>query len=177
MPKYVRNKNPRINFKVNNEIRASQLRVLGEAGENLGVLSLENALLKATEAGLDLVLVTESSNPPVAKIVSFDKFRYQKEKELKKQQQQKAPESKRIQISPREAEHDLSFKMKRLEEFLKAGHKVEIQMTLRGREKGMKGYATKKLEDFLVRVETPFRQTRDIKPGGRGLTTLIEPKV
>ncbi len=163
-------------IKSNDEITAPRLRVLGETGENLGVLNLEEAKRRAQEAGLDLVVVTESANPPVAKIVSYDKFRYQKEKELKKQKQQKGPESKRIQISPREAEHDLSFKLKKLEEFLGAGHKVEIQMTLRGREKGMRDYAKGKLEDFLKKVEAPFRQTQPISPGGRGLTTQIEPK-
>jgi translation initiation factor IF-3 len=162
--------------KSNDEIAAPRLRVLGETGENLGILNLEEARKRAQEAGLDLVMVTESADPPVARIVSYDKFRYQREKELKRQKQQKAPESKRIQISPREAEHDLAFKLKRLEEFLRAGHKIEIQMTLRGREKGMRDYAKGKLEDFLKRVETPYKQTRAISPGGRGLATQIEPK-
>jgi len=162
-------------FKVGDQIKASELRVLTETGENLGVLSLEEAKQKAQEAGLELVLVTEKAKPPVAKIVSFDKFRYQKEKELKKQGQQKNPESKRIQISPREGEHDLSFKLKRLEEFLQAGHKVEIQMTLRGREKGMKDFAKEKLQNFLDRVETPFKVTQGVNPGGRGLVTKIDP--
>lgn len=163
-------------MKANDGITTPRLRVLGETGENLGILNLEEAKRRAKEAGLDLVIITESADPPVAKIVSYDKFRYQREKELKRQKQQKAPESKRIQISPREAEHDLSFKLKRLEEFLRAGHKVEIQMTLRGREKGMRDYAREKLGDFLKKVEAPFKQTQEISPGGRGLTTQIEPK-
>ncbi|MDD5710601.1 MAG: translation initiation factor IF-3 [Candidatus Colwellbacteria bacterium] len=163
-------------IKSNDAITAPRLRVLGETGENLGILNLEEAKSRARTAGLDLVMVTESSDPPVVKITSYDKFRYQKEKELKKQKKQKNPESKRIQVSPREAEHDLLFKLKKLEEFLKAGHKVEIQMTLRGREKGMRDYARGKLEDFLGRIETPFKQTQTISPGGRGLTTQIEPK-
>ena len=163
-------------IKVNEYIRAPQLRVLGETGENLGILSLAEARAKASEAGLDLVLITESANPPVARVISFDKYRYQKEKEEKRQQKQKEPESKRIQISPREGMHDLGFKLKRLEEFLKAGSKVEIQVTLRGREKGMKDFARGKLEGFLAQIETPHKMTRPIKPGGRGLTTLIEPK-
>jgi translation initiation factor IF-3 len=163
-------------IKSNDAITSPRLRVLRETGENLGILNLEEAQRLAKEAGLDLVIVTESSDPPVAKIVSYDRFRYQKEKELKKQKQQKAPESKRIQISPREAEHDLGFKLKKLEEFLQAGHKIEVQMTLRGREKGMKDYAKGKMEDFLKKVETPFKQTQAISPGGRGLSTQIEPK-
>lgn len=171
-----RNNSRSSNLKVNDEIRASELRVLDEEGENLGVLALAEAKNKAAEAGLDLVLITESSNPPIARIINYDKFRYQKEKEEKRQQKQKEPESKRVQISPREGSHDLGFKLKRLEEFLQAGSKVEIQVTLRGREKGMKDFARGKLEEFLARIETPHKMTRPIKPGGRGLTTLIEPK-
>jgi len=163
-----------LDLKVNGEIRAPQLRVLGENSENLGVLALKDALEKAKEAGLDLVLITESASPPVARIISFDKFRYQKEKEFKKQQQ-RVPESKRVQISPREGVHDLSFKRKRLEEFLQAGHKVEVQVTLRGREKGMQEFAKTKLRDFLSKVETPHKMTQEIKMGGRGLITQIDP--
>ncbi len=163
-----------LDLKVNGEIRVPQLRVLGENSENLGVLSLEEAQAKAKEAGRDLVLITESATPPVARIISFDKFRYQKEKEFKKQQQ-RVPESKRVQISPREGAHDLSFKLKRLEEFLQAGHKVEVQVTLRGREKGMQDFAKNKLKEFLSKVETPHKMTQEIKAGGRGLTAQIEP--
>ncbi|MEX2054083.1 MAG: translation initiation factor IF-3 [Candidatus Colwellbacteria bacterium] len=163
-----------LDLKVNEQIRAPKLLVLGEDSENLGVLSLDLALGKAKELGLDLVLITERANPPVARIISYDKFRYQKEKELKKQQQ-RIPDSKRIQISPREGAHDLSFKLKRLEEFLQAGHKIEIQVTLRGREKGMKDFARGKLEEFLSKIETPHRVTRSVQSGGRGLITQIEP--
>ncbi|MDP3953370.1 MAG: translation initiation factor IF-3 [bacterium] len=163
-----------LDLKVNDQIRAPKLRVLGEDGENMGVLSLDEAKDKAKELGLDLVLITEKSNPPIARVISYDKFRYQKEKELKKQQQ-RVPDSKRIQISPREGPHDLSFKLKRLEEFLQAGHKVEIQVTLRGREKGMKDFARGKLEEFLSKVQTPHKVTRDVQSGGRGLLTQIEP--
>lgn len=163
-----------LDLKVNEGIRAPQLRVLNEDGTNLGVLSLKEAREKAHSAGLDLILVTESANPPVARITSFDKFRYQREKELKKQQQ-RVPDSKRVQISPREGNHDLSFKLKRLEEFLRAGHKVEIQVTLRGREKGMKSFAESKLREFLGKIETPHKITHDVKAGGRGLITQIDP--
>jgi len=123
-----------------------------------------------------LVLVTENAKPPIAKITDFDKFRYQREKELKKQRQQKTADQKRVQISPREGAHDLGFKLKRLEGFLQDGNKVEIQMTLRGREKGMKDFAKEKFTEFIDRIETPYKLTREIKPGGRGLTALIEPK-
>ncbi len=149
--------------------------MLDPTGKNLGVLKLAEAQRRAGEMGLDLVLVTEKATPPVAKIVSFDKFRYQKEKELKKQRQQKVLDWKRIQISPREAEHDLSFKLKRLEGFLGIGHKIEIQMTLRGREKGMKEFAKGKLTEFLGKISIPFKITSEIHPGGRGLTVQIEP--
>ena len=163
-----------LDLKVGDQIKSPKLRVLTNTGENLGVLSLEEAKAKAKEAGLELVLITEKANPPVVKITNYDKFRYQKEKELKKQQQ-RVPESKRIQISPREGAHDLGFKLKRLEEFLQEGHKVEIQVTLRGREKGMKDFAKEKLGEFMEKIETPHKVTQPVRSGGRGLVTQIEP--
>ncbi len=103
----------------------------------------------AEERELDLVLISPAATPPIAKITNFDKFRYAREKELKKQKQQKAPETKRIQISGRTAKNDLMIRIRKLEEFLKKGHRVEIQLTLRGREKGNKEWARIKLGEFM----------------------------
>lgn len=88
-------------------------------------------------------------------------------------QARRTPEMKQIQISVKEAKNDLLTKIKKMEKFLAAGHKVEIQMTLRGREKGMKDWAKLKLEEFLKMINTPFKITQEIKPSGRGLTVQI----
>jgi len=140
----------------------------------LGVMPLKEALAAAIAKGLDLILIVPNASPPVAKITRFDKFRYEKEKEWKKQRQaQKALEMKQIQISVREAKNDLSTKIRKLEKFLGAGHKVEIVMTLRGREKGMKDFAKIKLEEFLKMITVDHNIAQEIKPGGRGLAVQV----
>jgi len=135
---------------------------------------LEDALAAATARGMDLILIVPNVNPPVAKIMSFDKFRYERDKELKKQRQaQKTPEMKQIQISIREAKNDLLTKIKRLEKFMEAGHKIEIMLTLRGREKGMNDVARTKLQEFMEMITTPYNTTQDVTRAGRGLTVQI----
>jgi len=137
-------------------------------------MPLKEALAAAIAKGLDLILIVPNTSPPVAKITRFDKFRYEKEKEWKKQRQaQKALEMKQIQISIREAKNDLSTKIRKLEKFLGAGHKVEIVMTLRGREKGMKDFAKIKLEEFLKMITVDHNIAQEIKPGGRGLAVQV----
>lgn len=130
----------------------------------------------AQEKELDLVLISPNAKPPVAKITNFDKFRYEREKELKKQKRQKAPEMKRIQISGRTAKNDLLTKLRKLEKFMEAGHRIEIQLTLRGREKGNKEWAEMKLREFMDMITVPHRIVSDIKRGGRGLLVQISPE-
>jgi len=150
--------------------------VIGATGENIGVLPREKALALAQEEGLDLILINESAKPPVAKIIDFDKFRYEREKELKRQYRQRQLESKQIQIGAKTAQHDLQVRLKKLEEFLTKGHRVEIQMVLRGRERANRDWARAKLQEFLNKITISHRITRDIKPGGRGLTVQIDPE-
>jgi len=151
--------------------------VVDETDGNLGVLSLQEALTAAEAKGLDLILIVPNANPPVAKITSFDKFRYEKDKELKKQRiAHKALGMKQIQISMKEAKNDLTTKIRRLEKFLEEGYKVEIILTLRGREKGMKDFGRGKLQDFLEMITIPHTVTQDIRDAGRGLGTQITKK-
>lgn len=164
-------------FKINNQITAPELRVIDEKGGNVGVISLQSALAAAVAKGMDLILIVPNANPPVAKIANFDKFRYEKEKEFKKQRQvQKALEMKQIQISLREAKNDLSTKIKRLEKFMEAGHKVEILLTLRGREKSKRDFGREKLQEFLGMITIPYTITQEISNAGRGLSAQIAKK-
>lgn len=155
-------------------IISRELRIIHETKGNLGVLSREEALRMAREDELDLVLISPTAEPPIAKIVNYDKFRFEEDKKLKKQRQaQKASEMKQIQISVKEGKNDLLTKLKRLHQFLEDDHKVEIQMTLRGREKAQKGWAKMRLQEFLNMIEVPYKVTKDIMEGGRGLTVQI----
>jgi translation initiation factor IF-3 len=152
------------------------VRVLDESGENLGVFPIEKALSLAEEKGVDLVLISPNAKPPVARAINYDKYRYTKEKELKKQKQYKAPETKRVQISVRSAKNDLLIRLNQLEKFIKAGHPVEIQLVLRGREKGNMAWAREKLKEFIGMISIPYKTVGDIKTGGRGLIFQIAPE-
>lgn len=129
------------------------------------------------EKGLDLIEIAATAKPPVAKIISYDKFRYQKEKELRKQRAiQKTSELKQIRISVRAAKNDLEIKAKKIEEFLNEGHKIEIILILRGREKYLKDWARQKMDEFLKIIGVEYKITMEPKFSGKGLITQITKK-
>lgn len=165
-------------YTINTQITAKELRVVDDEGKNLGVLNREEALQKAQEQELDLILINALTSPPIAKITSFDKWRYQQEKEEKKQHAHKGGELKQIRITVRAAENDLRRQAQKTDEFLKEGHKVEIMMALRGREKSptMQGWVREKLQGFLSMVSEEYKITSDAKPGGRGMLMQIVKK-
>ncbi len=164
------------NPRINHQIQALEIRVLSETGENLGVLTKEKALELAIGKGLDLIEISPSAKPPVAKIMSFDKFRFEYEKKRKQERIQaksKGDELKQIQISVREARHDLEIKLKRIEEFLTDGHPVTVALVLRGREKANKDFARRKLDDFLKMIKVEFQTAMEPRWGMRGLNVQI----
>lgn len=163
-----------MNYKINNQIKSAELRIIDEAGQNLGIMPLETALRLAQEKGLDLIEIVPAANPPIAKIISFDKFRYQKEKELKKQKAgQKVSELKRVQISARAGYHDLETKAKKIDEFISNGNKVEIMLVLRGREKYNRDWARLKLKEFLQIIKIEYKITMEPKFMGKGIIMQI----
>jgi translation initiation factor IF-3 len=166
-----------IRYRINNQITARELRVIDADGTNLGVLTFSEALKRASDAGLDLIEVTASVNPPVARIFSYDKFRYQKEKEEKKQRKaERLRELKHVRITPRAAKNDLEVKARKAAEFLGAGHKVELMLYLRGREKWKKEWGLEKLNTFLTMISTPHIVTMPPKFTGRGFVVQLEKK-
>ena len=110
------------------------------------------------------------AKPPVARLMSFDKYRYERGKAEKKERlAQKGAGLKQIQISARSAHNDLLIKIKKLEEFMKEGHPIEIQMRLRGREKYNKTWALQKLREFLAMIPIEYKEMSSPKFGGRGV--------
>ncbi len=143
----------------------------------MDIMPLEAALKLAKEKNLDLIEIAPGAKPPVVKIISFDKFRYQKEKELKKQRAgQKIGELKQVRISARAAKNDLETKIEKIREFLDDGHKVEIALWLRGREKGNKEWARHKLNEFVKMMNFDYKITSEPKLGGKGLIMQIDRK-
>ncbi len=139
------------------------------------MMTREEALaLRKPEEGIDLIEIVPDANPPIARLMSFDKYRYEREKAQKKERlAQKSAGLKQIQISAKAAENDLRIKLKQLEGFLAEGHPVEIQLRLRGREKGNKDWARGKMKEFLQMITTDHKVISEPKFGGRGMTAQI----
>jgi len=163
--------NPRINSK----IVAQQLRVIGADGANLGIMSREEALkLTRPEEKIDLIEIVPSANPPVARLMSFDKYRYELEKREKKERQARTKIAfKHVQISGRAQKNDLLIKSRQADTFLEAGCQVEIQMRLRGREKYNKPWVLERLKEFLSMITVEHKVIDTPQFGGRGLSLHI----
>lgn len=120
---------------INRQIRAKEVQLIGVNGEKVGVISLEEALKKAEDLNLDLVLVAPNANPVVCKIMNYGKYKFEqakREKEAKKKQ--KVFEVKEIRITPNIEQHDFEFKVKNARKFIEDGNKVKITVRFRGRE-------------------------------------------
>lgn len=163
-------------FKKNREIKADEVRVIDHNGDMRGVISLDEALSIAREAGLDLIEVSPKAEPPVCKIMDYGNFKYQKEKEAKKQRaQSKEVETKGIRLSMRIGKSDLEVREKQAKKFLEKGHKIRIEMILRGREKAHFDRAKEIVNDFIKSLESDYelRVEAPIKRAGNRLHTII----
>lgn len=151
--------------------------MIDEAGKMLGIMSTSEALSKAREMGLDLIEISPKANPPVAKILSYDKYRYQQEKVVQAQRKkQKKVEVKGIRLSVRIGQHDLAFKAGTADKFLSRGDKVKVDMLLRGREKANIDFAVEVIKKFLAAVKTPYNIEQEPKRLGSFITVVIAAK-
>lgn len=154
------------------------MRVIDEKGENLGVMPRAEALkLVRPEEGLDLIEISANAKPPVVRLMSYDKFRYEEEKRLKKERlAQKSAAMKVVQISARAAHNDLMIKIRQLEKFFNEGHPVEITMRLRGREKRNKDWAMEKLKEFLTLIPMEYKKLSEPRFLGNGPSVQVAKK-
>lgn len=122
-------------YRVNYQIKAREVRVIDENGNNVGVMSVNRALALAEDKGLDLVEVGPKANPPVCKIMDYGKYKYQMKKKMKEaKKKQTFIEIKEIKIRPRIEEHDYQVKLKHIRRFLSDGNKAKVMLWMRGRE-------------------------------------------
>jgi len=150
------------------------LRVIGEDGRQLGILSLAEALHAAQEDGMDLVEVSPDANPPVAKIVDWGKYNYQRTKQLQKNRAKAKPlELKQMRIGLKISDHDLSVKLRKVEEFLEAGHKVKITVIYRGRELAHKELGFKLAERIQQQLGDNIAIDQEPQFAGRQLNFVI----
>ena len=162
---------------MNKGIRASQVRVIGSDGEQIGVLPIDEALKIAGEEALDLVEVSPGANPPVCKIMDFGKFKYeQTKKKQEAKRKQKSTQIKEIKVRPKTDDHDLETKVRHIEKFISNNDKVKVTMVFRGREFILKEQAHQVLEKVVVMAEEFAQVEQTPKYEGRVITMLLGPK-
>lgn len=155
-------------------IRASELRVIGEDGEQLGVISKQEALQAARDAGLDLVEVSPGAKPPVAKIVDWGKYNYQKTKQQQKSKRNaKGGDIKQMRLGMKIGDHDLMVKLSKVKKFIEAGHKVKITVFYRGRENAHKDLGFKLAERVIEEMGESIVVEQQPQLAGRQLHFVI----
>ncbi|HWR00010.1 MAG TPA: translation initiation factor IF-3 [Candidatus Methylomirabilis sp.] len=144
-------------YRVNEHIRVPEVRVIDETGTFLGVLKTDEALRTAKERGYDLVEVSPKEQPPVCKFLDYGQFKYQKEKELRAQKAHaRKVEVKGIRLSVKMGDHDENIRREKAVEFFEDGHKIKIEVMLRGREKAHGDLAKKRIEQFISKLQETY---------------------
>ena len=162
---------------LNDEIRASEVRCVGDDGTAYGVISKDEALNIANKMGLDLVLIAADAKPPVCKIMDYGKFRYQQEKKQKEaKKKQKVIEIKEIKLSAKIAQNDINYKIKHAQEFLSEGKYVKFRVFLKGREMTAPEIGVSLLEKIWDMVQEYADRDKAPILEGRYGNMLVTPK-
>ena len=162
---------------INEQIRDKEVRVIGQEGQQLGVMASRDALNMAKDAGVDLVMVSPSANPPVCRIVDYGKFKYEqlrREKEAKKKQ--KTVEVKEVRLSPNIDVNDLNTKCNAARKFIEKGNKVKVSLRFRGREMAHIDSTKHILEDFAEKLSDIAVIEKAPKMEGRSMMMFLTEK-
>ena len=163
-------------YRINQFIQAKEVRVVDEAGKQIGVMPIFNAIQKAREQGVDLVEVSPNAKPPVAKLVDFKKFKYlEAKKEREEKRGIKGGEIKEIQYSPFIAKNDFDLRIKRAREWLEEGNKVKIRVRFSGREMTKKDFGKRLLEQTVQILNDMSSLEGEIKHQGREMFLILSP--
>jgi translation initiation factor IF-3 len=164
-------------IRINEAIRAEELRVIGTSGEQLGIMSRSDALKAAEEAGVDLVEISPNATPPVVKLVDWGKYQYQKMKELQKSKKNSKPnELKQMRFGLKIGSGDLDIKLRKIRGFLAAGHKVRIQIFYRGREMAHKELGYEMIDKIVALLEDDAILEQKPQMAGRNLSIVVRSK-
>jgi len=168
---------PEKRLRVNRAIRAREVRVVTEEGEQLGILSVEEALRQAEERGSDLIEVAPQAEPPVCRIMDYGKFRYQqRKKERDSQKKSRQVEIKTIRVRPNTDDHDLEVKAKHAEKFLLKGHKVKFNVIFRGPELRHKEIGRNQLLHFIEACKAVADVDQTPRMEVRNMTMVLTPR-
>jgi translation initiation factor IF-3 len=163
--------------RVNHQIKAKQVRLIGGDGEQIGIIATSEAIAKAEAAGLDLVEVSPSAKPPVCKIVDWGKYNYRKEKEAQRaRRNQKGGDVKQMRLSLKIGQHDLETKLRKVSGFLEDGHKVKLSVFFRGREMAHQDLGKKLLERSIEKIDHDVAVEQQPTMQGRYMTMMIRRK-
>lgn len=165
-----------MNLRINRQIRAIKVRVIGADGGQVGVLPIKEALLLAEQEGLDLVEIAPNADPPVCKVIDYGKYRYdqtKREKESKKSQHQ--IKVKEIKVKPNIDQHDFVTKLKQARQFLEKGNKVKITCSFRGREMAYPELGEKIVKNMCDQLEDIAQAESSLKMMGRSLIVVLAP--
>ncbi|MFC1546364.1 translation initiation factor IF-3 [bacterium] len=161
---------------VNEAIRFQQMRVVADKGEQLGIMSKEEALAAAQDRGLDLILLTDKTDPPVCKIIDYGKFLYEKEKQKKEaKKKQKVIHLKEIKIRHKIGAHDLDIKINHIIEFLEHNDKVKVSMMFYGRERAFVDAGKKMMTQIMERIKHVGKVEKGIERTHNALFLLLAP--
>jgi translation initiation factor IF-3 len=163
-------------FRVNHEIEAREVRLVDEKGGQVGIVSLRDALVRAEDAGLDLVEVAATARPPVCKILDFGKFKYEEQKKANAaRKKQRITEIKEIKMRPSIDDNDYGIKMRKVREFIDEGDKVKVTMRFRGREMAHQHLAM----DLLTKVKEEMADVAKVEQmprlEGRQMVMVMAP--
>ena len=171
-----RYKSIKTQHQVNGEIRDREVRVIGEDGQQLGIMSAQAALRLAEESDLDLVKISPTANPPVCKIMDYGKYKFERgKKEKESRRNQKMVEVKEVRLSMTIDTNDLNVKSRQAQKFLEAGNKVMVSIRLRGRQNAHPGMGIDVMNKFFETLEG--KGVMDKKPAteGRNISMLLSP--
>lgn len=162
---------------INEQIRDKEVRLISEEGEQLGIMSVKDAMKLAKDANLDLVKIAPSAKPPVCKIIDYGKYKYEmtrKEKEAKKKQ--KVTEVKEIRLSPNIDDNDVNTKANMARKFLTKGDKVKVTLRFRGREMAHTSSSKVILDNFFAKLEDIAVIEKPARLEGRNMTMFLSEK-
>jgi translation initiation factor IF-3 len=165
-----------VQYNVNEQILAPEVRVIDENSEMIGVLPTAQAIATAQERGYDLVEVSPKAVPPVCRFIDYGQFKYQKEKELKAQKAHaKKVDIKGIRLSVKMGENDFNTRLAKAKEFLADGDKLKIELMLRGREKEHGNIGKERIQDFLDLIQQEYELSieQPITRNGGNVSTIV----
>jgi translation initiation factor IF-3 len=162
---------------MNEDIRVPEVRLIDQTGQNVGVVSTADALVRANEAGLDLVEISPDANPPVAKILDFGKYKYQEQKKAAEaRKKQKVVEIKEIKMRPSIDDHDYDVKMRSIRRFFDEGDKVKVTLRFRGRELSHQEIGWQVLQRVKADTEQIAKVESEPRMEGRQMVMVLAPR-